>query len=168
MAKISDGTYPAASPVIPTALHYLYDPTDPVNPDKTTTESRLANIPSVVKSLPDSATITVGSEVSHVREVTIQLKDADGNNLAKTAQVLLVLYSSAAATALATAPSTGLAIDANGFFIVTLTTKLVIRAKTDATGKITMTYTDTGLAATFLGVTIGDGREFISAALTNT
>lgn len=166
MAKVSE--YPAAAAVVPTAKLYLYDPTDVDDPDQYITETVLANVPSVIKGFADSATITVAAEIVDVRAITVQLKDADGVNLTRTSVIDLVVYSSAAATALSAGGSTGLAIGANGMIIATITAKKVFRVKTDATGKWTGTWTDTGTDAAFLGVVLPDGRETISAAMTNT
>ena len=164
MAKISE--YPAPAAVIPTAQLPLYDPTDPTHPDKAISETQVANVPSVVKGFADQVTITIGAVIANVRAVTVQVKNADAVNLARTAHLRLTVYNSAAATALGTGGTTGIAIGANGMIIATITAKLVFDVKTDATGLWTGTYTDTGSAAAYLGVRLPDGRETISAVMT--
>lgn len=166
MSKVSE--YPAATTVKPTAQHYEYDPTDPTHPDKYRTLTKQANVPSVIKGFADQATITIGAEIVNVRAVTVQLKDADGVNLTRQAAVRFIVFTTAAAVALSAGGTTGLAIGANGMIIATITAKKVFDVLSDATGLITMTYTDTGTDAAFLGVQLPDGRLTMSAAMTNT
>lgn len=166
MSKVSE--YPAQTTVIPTAQLYVYDPTAPTVPDKLLTETKLANIPSVIKGFADSAAITIGAEITDVRAITVQLKDADGVNLTRAAVIHLVVFTTAAATALSSGGSTGLAIGANGLILFTLVAKKVFLVKTDDTGKWTGTYTDSGTDAAFLGVALADGRITMSTAMTNT
>lgn len=167
MAKISDGTYPAATELVPTALTYQYDPTDVDHPDKTIDLTLLAKAASVVNQVADDAEITVGAESTNVRAITVQLKDGNGDDLTAAAVVDLVVFSSAAATALSSGGSTGLAIGADGMIIATVVAKKHFRVKTDATGKITLTWTDSGTDAAYLGVVLPDGRVVIGAAMTN-
>lgn len=167
MAKISDGSYPAVTAVVPTAETYIYDPTDPTNPDKRISETKMADIPSVIKGFADQASITVGAESANVRNITVQLKNADGTNLTRAAVVRLIVFTTAAMTALSTGGSTGLAIGADGMILFTEVAKKVFLVKTDDTGKITLTWTDTGTDAAFLAVQLPDGRLTVSSAMTN-
>lgn len=166
MSKVSE--YPAQSTVIPTAQLYVYDPTAPTVPDKSLTETKLANIPSVIKGFADSATITIGAESVDVRAITVQLKDADGVNLTRAAIIRLIVFTSAAMTALSNGGSTGVAIGANGLILVTEVAKKVFVVKTDDAGKWTGTYTDSGTDAAFLAVQLPDGRLTVSSTMTNT
>jgi hypothetical protein len=164
MAKISE--YDAATAVVPTASVPLYDPTAGTK-DQRITESLMANIPSVVKVTADQATITVGTETANVRAISVQLKNADGTNLTRAAVVRLIVFTTAAATALSIGGSTGLAIGANGMILNTEVAKKIFLCKTDETGLLALTWTDTGSDPAFLGVVLPDGRLTMSAAMTN-
>ena len=166
MAKISE--YPAATTIVPSAQLVLYDPTNVLVPDQRMTLTKAADIRSVVKGIADDATITVGAEVANVRAITIQLKNGDGIAIARAAVVRLIVFTTAAAVALSTGGTTGLAIGANGLIVNTEVAKKSFLVKSDDTGLITMTYTDTGTDAAFLGVQLPDGRLIMSAAMTNT
>jgi hypothetical protein len=165
MAQIS--TYPELASVVPTAALALYDPTDPAKPDKLISLATLAKAASVVDSSAADATIIVDAEAGDARDVSVQLNDADGNPLVRAALVHLIVFTTAAATALSNGGSTGLAIDADGLIVATITAKKVFLVKSDDTGLITLTWTDTGTDAAFLGVVLPDGRIVMSAALTN-
>lgn len=159
---------PALTSVVPTAAYPLFDPTAPTVPDKSKTETKLADIPSVIKGFADQATIVIGAEVANVRAVSVQLKNADGVNLARAAVVRLIVFTTAAMTALSNGGTTGIAIGANGMILFTEVAKKLFLVKSDDAGLITMTYTDTGTDAAFLAVQLPDGRLVVSAAMTNT
>lgn len=165
MSKISE--YPAQTTVIPTAQLYVFDPTAPTAPDKSLTQTLAANIPSVIKGFADQVTITIGAESANIRAITVQAKNADGTNLTQFAILRLIVFTTAAATALSTGGSTGVAQGANGMILNTEVAKLVFLVKTDAAGLWTGTYTDTGTVASFLGVQLPDGRLTMSTTMTN-
>jgi hypothetical protein len=114
--------------------------------------------------------ITVGAEgasVADQRAITVQLKDIDGNAIAYRELVeLVVLLDANGSDFVATGGSTGIAIGANGK-LLTMVTKKLFKAVSDATGLITLTWTDSGTEVAFLGVQLPNGRIVISAALTN-
>jgi len=113
------------------------------------------------------ATITVGAENTNVRAITIQLKDANGNNIDYVETVELLLFLNAARTAfVATGGSTGIAIGTDGA-LHTVIAKKHFYATSEADGNIDLTWTDTGSEAAYLGVRLPNGRIVMSAALTN-
>lgn len=113
------------------------------------------------------ATITVGAEDTNVRAITIQLKDAKGNDIDYVETVELILFLNAARTAfVATGGSTGLAIGTDGALLAVVAKKYFL-ATSEADGDIDLTWTDTGSEAAYLGVRLPNGRIVMSAALTN-
>lgn len=114
------------------------------------------------------ATITVGPEIANVRAITIQLTDANGNNITAPEMVELdMLLDAAGSDWVATGGSTGIAIGASGK-LLTIVAKKSFRAISNSSGVIALTYTDTGTEVGFLGLRLANGREIVSAALTNT
>lgn len=113
------------------------------------------------------ASITVGAENANVRAITIQLKDANGDDIDYVETVELILYLNAAMTAFAaTGGSTGIAIGADGALLAVVAKKYFL-ATSEADGDIDLTWTDTGTEAAYLGVRLPNGRVVISDALTN-
>jgi hypothetical protein len=110
--------------------------------------------------------ITVGAEVTNVRALTIQLRDSTGRNIAYKEQVELHVFNAQDPTAYSGGGSTGIAIGANGF-LATVLAKQIFIAWTDATGLLTLTYTDTGTVAGALGVRLPNGNTFVSDPITN-
>lgn len=113
------------------------------------------------------ATITVGAEVSNVRAIAIQLKDADGKDINYVETVELLLFLSADKKAFAaTGGSTGIEIGTDGALLTVVAKKYFI-ATSEADGDIDLKWTDTGNEAAYLGVRLPNGRIVVSAALTN-
>lgn len=116
------------------------------------------------------ATITVSAEgatVANQRDITIQLKDSNGNDINYVEEVELVLFLTADRLAyVVTGGSTGIAIGTDGA-LSTIVAKKVFRATSEADGDIDLTWTDTGTEAAFLGVRLPNGRYVMSSALTN-
>lgn len=113
------------------------------------------------------AVITVGAESANVRAITIQLKDADGEDINYVEEVDIVLFLNSARTAyVVTGGSTGIAIGADGA-LQTILAKKVFRATSESDGDIDLTWTDTGTEVAFLGVKLPNGRFVMSSALTN-
>ena len=113
------------------------------------------------------ASITVGAESTNVRAITIQLKDARGNDIDYVEEVDLVLFLSADRLAyVVTGGTTGIAIGTDGA-LQTILAKKVFRATSEADGDIDLTWTDTGTEAAYLGVRLPNGRWVMSDALTN-
>lgn len=116
------------------------------------------------------ATITVSAEgatVANQRDITIQLKDANGNNIATNEMVEIGVYLDATPTDfVATGGSTGIAIGADGK-LLTIVAKKLFMAISKNNGSIKLTWTDTGTEAAYLGVRLYSGRVIMSTALTN-
>ncbi len=114
------------------------------------------------------ASITVGAENTNVRAITIQLKDAQGDdiNYVETVEILLFLDAGGLAFA-ATGGSTGIAIGTDGA-LLPVVAKKYFKATSEADGDIDLTWTDTGTEVAFLAVRLPNGRLVFSSALTNT
>lgn len=114
-----------------------------------------------------NCSITVAAEIADARAITIQLKDIDGNAIAYREMVeVVVLLDANGSDFVATGGSTGIAIGASGK-LLTMVTKKLFKAISDATGVIALSWTDTGTEVAFLGVQLPNGRIVISSALTN-
>lgn len=114
------------------------------------------------------ASITVGAEDTNVRAITIQLKDANGNDINYVETVEIIVFSSAAMTAFAgTGGSTGLAIGTDGALLAVVAKKYFL-ATSEADGDIDLTWTDTGTETVAVGVRLPNGRVVVSEAFANT
>lgn len=114
------------------------------------------------------ATITVSDETSNVRDITIQLKDANGDDIAYAELVKLYVFSNATRQALATGGSTGIAIGSDGTILITHTAKLIFEIISEADGDIDLTWTDTGTESVVLGLLLPTGRWVMTDAFANT
>lgn len=113
------------------------------------------------------ATITVGAESTNVRAITIQLTDANGDDIAYAETVTLAVFADAAQAAFATTGgSTGIEIGTDGALLAVVAKKLFV-AVSETDGDIDLTWTDTGTEAAYLGVYLPNGRVVISDAMTN-
>jgi hypothetical protein len=114
------------------------------------------------------ASITVGDESANVRAITIQLKDALGNDVNEVTSFWVAVFLNSAGTAFAaTGGSTGIAIGTDGALLAVVAKKLFL-ATSEADGDCDLTWTDTGTEAAYIGVILPNGRTIISStALTN-
>lgn len=113
------------------------------------------------------ASITVGTENTNVRAITIQLKDSNGKDIDYSEMVDIFVFADADMAAFAsTGGSTGIAIGTDGALLTVVAKKHFI-AVSEADGDIDLTWTDTGTEAAYLGVRLPTGRMVISSALTN-
>jgi hypothetical protein len=104
------------------------------------------------------ATVAVSATATSPRAITVTLKDADGNALDYACNVELVVYSTTGMVAFTTTGgSTGLAIGANGALLAVVAKK-VFKAISDTSGVITLTHTDSGTDACYLGVVLPNGQ----------
>lgn len=114
------------------------------------------------------ASITVSAEDTNVRTITIQLKDANGNDIDYVETVEIIMYGSAAMTAFAgTGGSTGIAIGTDGALLAVVAKKYFL-ATSEADGDIDLTWTDTGTESVALGVRLPNGRVIVTDAFANT
>jgi hypothetical protein len=115
------------------------------------------------------ATITVGAEDTNVRAITVQLLDANGAAITERTILDAYVFSDADATTIVgTGGSTGIAIGASGKLLATLIAKKAFVFSTTAAGLLTLTWTDTGTEAAYIGFVLPNGKLAVSAALTNT
>lgn len=113
------------------------------------------------------AVITVSAENTNVRTISVQLKDANGDNIKARQLVDLVLLLDANGDAfVVTGGSTGIA-DGGAGTILAVVAKKVFKGITNADGLLELTWTDTGTEAAYLAVVLPSGRMVISTALTN-
>lgn len=103
------------------------------------------------------AVITVDPTATSPRAITVQLLDAEGRNLDYAENVEFIVYSSTAMTAFTTTGgSTGLAASVGA--VLATVAKKVFRGISSATGAFTLSHTDTGTDACYLGVRLPNGR----------
>lgn len=115
-----------------------------------------------------SALITVGSEITDVRAITIQFHDGAGANLNYRLCVpILVLADANGDAFVTTGGSTGIAVGTDGA-LLTLIAKKAFLAISEADGDLDLTWTDTGTETAFLAILLPSGKLLISSALTNT
>lgn len=114
-----------------------------------------------------TASITVASEVSDVRAITIQFKDADGNDITTRQQAFIGVFADANGDAFAsTGGSTGIAVGTDGA-VLALVAKKLFCVITEADGDLDLTWTDSGTEAAYLGIFLPNGKLLMSDALTN-
>lgn len=113
------------------------------------------------------ATISVGAESTNVRAITIQLLDANGNDIDYVETVEIIAFTDATMTAFATTGgSTGIAIGTDGALLAVVAKKYFI-ATSEADGDIDLTWTDTGTEQVAIGVRLPSGRVVVSSAFAN-
>lgn len=113
------------------------------------------------------ASIVVGAESTNVRAITIQLKDANGDDIDYVEQVEIGVFLDAGRLAyVVTGGTTGIAIGTDGALLALVAKKYFV-ATSEADGDIDLTWTDTGTEAAYLGVRLPNGRWVMSDALTN-
>lgn len=104
------------------------------------------------------ATVAVSATATSPRAITITLKDSEGRAIDYAENVEIIVYSTTGMVAFTTTGgSTGLAIGANGALLA-LVAKKVFKAISDTSGVITLTHTDSGSDACYLGVKLPNGR----------
>ena len=118
-----------------------------------------------------NATITVSAEgatTANVRDIRIQLLDANGKDIDYVEEVEIALFLTADRLAyVATGGSTGIEIDGDGA-LSTIVAKKRFYATSEADGDIGLKWTDTGTEVAFLGVKLPGGRYVMSSSLANT
>lgn len=115
---------------------------------------------------PTDATITVGSEVTNVVNVAIQLTDGNGDDLANVAAVYFYISDDSGGSGVAaTAPAGGIAIGTDG------TLAEVVSGKagwliSEADGDIDIDVTETGTDTFYLVLIMPSGETVVSGAIT--
>lgn len=113
------------------------------------------------------ASIVVGAEAADARTITIQLKDARGDDIDYVETFELIVFANADRTAFATTGgSTGIAIGTDGALLA-LVAKKVFLCTSEADGDWDGTWTDIGTESVALGVRLPNGRIVMTAAFAN-
>ena len=112
------------------------------------------------------ASIAVGDESGNVRIIDIYLKTAQNANIGYVQPFWIAMFSSAAMTTFATGGSTGIAIGTDGALLTVVTKKLFL-ATSEATGHVDLTWTDSGTESVSLAVILPNGCVVASAAFAN-
>lgn len=116
------------------------------------------------------ATITVSAEgatTANTRDITIQLLDADGNDIAYAETVEVIMYLDAAQAAfVVTGGSTGIDVGTDGALLDVVAKKYFL-ATSETDGDIDLEYLDTGTETVFLGLRLPNGRVIMADELTN-
>lgn len=108
-----------------------------------------------------------GATQANQRDISIQLKDANGADITERAQVLACVMADASGDAfVTTGGSTGIAIGTDGALLALVAKKAFILVS-EADGDIDLTWVDTGTEAAYLHLILPNGRRVVSAALTN-
>ena len=116
---------------------------------------------------PASCTIVGAAGASNVCNVTIQLKDGSGTNMARIIPFKVYASSAADGLTLASAASTGFAVSAGGLSLnngAAITTQ--ISAISSAAGACTLTLTDSAKQTSYLVLVLANGCK-ISAQLSS-
>lgn len=117
-----------------------------------------------------TATITIsaeGASVANQRDITITLKDANGDAIDYAENFEIRLYLSAAMTDfVVTGGSTGIAAGASGK-VLAVVAKKIFRAITTTAGVCQVIYTDIGTEAGFLAVALPNGVVVPGGLVTN-
>lgn len=108
---------------------------------------------------------TVSAEATNVVTVTIQLKNAAGENLGLE-KVLEIYMSDAAGGALTSTAPDGAVAATTGTVLVSHTAKTHLLVKTDANGTAVLTLTESGDLVRYLNAINQDGSIASSGALT--
>lgn len=130
--------------------------------------TRGASTPIPVTNNAVDAVITLSGAPTSGFGIAVQLNNADGSPIAHVQDVELLVTADAGDTAAlaTTGGSTGIEIGANGIIAATVVAKKVFKARTDKTGLLALTWTDSAHEVAFLGVRLPNGRTVYSAALT--
>jgi hypothetical protein len=113
------------------------------------------------------ATITVGTENTDVINVSIQLKDADANDVTSRQSIRAYLSDDANGDSLiASVHSGAVAIGTDGLAIE-LVTKKCWQLVSEADGDIDINITEAGTKTAYLVLVMPDGTLFVSGAITH-
>lgn len=116
---------------------------------------------------PGSCTITPAAGSANVCNLTIQLKDGSGTNIARSVRFKLYASSAADGLTLASAASTGFAVASGGLSLANGTAVTTqIEVMSSATGGAVVSLTDTGKATSYIVLALPTGNK-ISAQLTS-
>lgn len=112
------------------------------------------------------AVFTIGAEASNVKNVLCQLKDDNGQNLARQVFVEVMLATTVAGGVAPTAPSGAVAIGTYGTIRNSFTAKVHLQILTDSQGRFDLNITESGAYTCYLIVKFPDGTYEASDAIT--
>lgn len=115
--------------------------------------AQLAN--ALADIIPGAPTIAIAAEGGDAIAVSVQLKDAQGNNLAGKQRVSWYLSDAAAEGAVSADPPSGGTAVTTGRALVEHTAEVIGESLTDATGLLVLTLTEAGVDAWYLTVMVG-------------
>lgn len=115
-------------------------------------------------NLVGGATFTIGDEADDVINVAIQLKDANGRDIAERGAVFAYIASDANGDALATAPD-ALAIGTDGLAIEVISNSAMMLVS-EADGDIDINITKSGAATYYVVLVMPDGSLVASSVIT--
>lgn len=108
-----------------------------------------------------------GTPGANQRTLTMQFKDANGDDMTVPVIFDLVVFADATLQALATGGSTGIAAGTDGAILQTKVAKLQFLCVTEADGDADFTWTDTGTESVVVGVQLPNGRWVFTDAFAN-
>lgn len=112
-----------------------------------------------------SVSFTVGAEATNAIVVSLQCKDAYGVNVTGPQVIDVILFTSAAMTAL-NANDYTIAAGSNGK-IIEVSADKTIRCLTNSTGAVDISLTITGAATCFVGAILPGGKLTVSGTVTH-
>lgn len=105
--------------------------------------------------------------VANQRDITLQLRDANGDAIDYACPVKIIVFTSSAMTThVVTGGSTGIATGGTGSLLA-IVAKKIFSAISSTAGVITLIYTDTGTEIGYLGVELPNGHVIGIGTLTN-
>jgi hypothetical protein len=110
---------------------------------------------------------TIGAEVSNVRNLSLQFRNANKRNIAEEVMYDLFVFAGASLALASTGGSTGIADGGAGSIFQTVVAKMQFRCLTNAAGLSEFTWTDTGNESVRLGVKLPNGNVMLSSAFAN-
>jgi hypothetical protein len=119
----------------------------------------------VLNAAPMAASFTIGNEASNTRNVAIQLKDADGADMAQRASVLAYLSEDANGDSIVTnAPNGGVTIGTDGLAIPLVANK-AFQLVSEADGDIDLNVVDNTARNMYLIIALPNGKLAASAVI---
>lgn len=115
---------------------------------------------------PASASFTVAAEAANVINVAVQLKDANGNDLATAACVPWYISSDALGQAISTAHSVGASIGTDGL-LQEFTANVAGLVTSEADGDIDIDFEEAAAKTAYLVLVMPSGSLQISGAITH-
>lgn len=120
----------------------------------------------VLNGAPMDASFVVGAEGTNAINVAIQLKDADGADLAVRGSVLAYLSDDANGDSVVATASSGTVVIGTDGLLVDLVTKKMFSLTSESDGDIDITITESGVKTMYLIIRLPNGKLKASGAIT--